>query len=144
MEIIERTKKVAKNKSNIESVIGIDTDREIISLYTINGSDKSSINYLMSGYKAKPFSSEFYDKLGAVLGQFREDHPNNPMQKVTIVLPDNTVLTDMETCPALTRRRLTPLSLRRCRISTATALTSSSTVFSLTSQSRWLHMPLPR
>ena len=97
---------MAKNKSNIESVIGIDTDREIISLYTINGSDKSSINYLMSGYKAKPFSSEFYDKLGAVLGQFREDHPNNPMQKVTIVLPDNTVLTDMVNLPSINKKAL--------------------------------------
>ncbi len=95
-----------QKKVNIESVIGIDTDREVISLYSITGSDKSSINYLMSGYKAKPFSHEFYDKLGAVLGQFREDHPNNPMQKVTIVLPDSAVLTDMINLPAINKKAI--------------------------------------
>ena len=105
MEISERTKKVAKQKTvNIESVIGIDAEKEVISLYSINGSDKSSINYLMSGFKAKPFSHEFYDKLGSVLGQFREDHPNNPMQKVTIVLPDSAVLTDMINLPAINKK----------------------------------------
>lgn len=105
MEIIERTKKVAKQKTvNIESVIGIDAEKEVISLYSITGSDKSSINYLMSGFKARPFSHEFYDKLGAVLGQFREDHPNNPMQKVTIVLPDQAVLTDMINLPAINKK----------------------------------------
>ena len=97
---------MAKNNTNIESVIGIDTDKEIISLYSINGTDKSSINCLMSGYKAKPFTSEFYDKLGAILGQFREDHPGNPMQKVTIVLPDNVVLTDMVNLPPISKKAL--------------------------------------
>ena len=58
----------------------------------------------MSGFKAKPFSSEFYDKLGSVLGQFREDHPNIPMQKVTIVLPDSAVLTDMINLPAINKK----------------------------------------
>ena len=107
MEISERTKKVAKQKTvNIESVIGIDADREIVSLYSITGSDKSSINYQMSGFKAKPFSHEFYDKLGAILGQFREDHPNIPMQKVSIVLPDSAVLTDMVNLPAINKKAI--------------------------------------
>lgn len=97
---------MAKNKINIESVIGIDAEKEVISLYSITGSDKSSINYLMSGFKAKPFSHEFYDKLGAVLGQFREDHPNNPMQKVTVVLPDSAVLTDMVNLPAINKKAI--------------------------------------
>ena len=96
---------MAKQKTiNIESVIGIDADREVISLYSMTGSDKSSINYQMSNYKAKIFSGEFYDKLGAVLGQFREDHPNIPMQKVTIVLPDSAVLTDMINLPAINKK----------------------------------------
>ena len=97
---------MAKKKSNIQSVIGIDTDREIISLYSMTGSDKSSINYLMSGYKAKPFSPEFYDKIGAILGQFREDHPNLDMQQVTVVLPDSAVLTDMVNLPPINKKAL--------------------------------------
>ncbi len=97
---------MAKKKSNIESIIGIDTDREIISLYSIDGNDKSTINYLISGYKARPFSPEFYEKVGAILGQFREDHPNQPMQKVTIVLPDSAVLTDMVNLPPISKKAL--------------------------------------
>ena len=93
-------------KNTMASVIGIDTDREIISLYSMNGTDKGSINYLMSGYKAKPFSPEFYDKLGTVLGQFREDHPNNPMQKVTVVLPDTAILTDMINLPIINKKAM--------------------------------------
>lgn len=98
---------MAKQKTvNIESVIGIDAEKEVISLYSITGSDKSSINYLMSGFKARPFTGEFYDKLGSILGQFREDHPNIPMQKVTIVLPDNAVLTDMVNLPAINKKAI--------------------------------------
>lgn len=108
MEIIERTKNVArsKDKNLIESVIGIDTDRELIHFYSAKNGDAKSINYLMCGYKAKPFSPEFYEKVGAILGQYRQDHPDDTMQKVAIVLSDSAVLTDTVNLPPINKKAL--------------------------------------
>lgn len=93
-------------KNTLESVIGIDTDREIVSLYSMDGADKNSITCLTSGFKARPFTPEFYDKLNNIIGQFREDHPNAAMQKVTVVLPDIAVLTDMVNLPIIDKKAM--------------------------------------
>lgn len=94
------------DKNVIESVIGIDTDRELIHFYSSKNGDYNSINYLMSGYKAKPFSPEFYEKISGVLAQYRQDHPDHPMQKVSIVLSDSVVLTDTVNLPPINRKAL--------------------------------------
>ena len=96
----------ATEKNVIESVIGIDTDRELIHFYSSNNGDYNSINYLMSSYKAKPFSPEFYEKIAAVLAQYRQDHPDHPMQKVSVVLSDSVVLTDTVNLPPISKKAL--------------------------------------
>ena len=108
MELNERTINVAKatEKNIFESVIGIDTDREVINFYSMQNGDNSTINYLMSGYKAKPFSPEFYEKLGHIIAQYREDHPDHPMQKVSIVLSDSVVLTDTVNLPIINKKAM--------------------------------------
>lgn len=95
-----------KNKISLESVIGIDTDREIIHFYSMESGNKDSINYHMQGYKAKPFSPEFYDKISSVLGQYREDHPDHTMQKVSVVLCDSAVLTDTVNLPLINKKAM--------------------------------------
>lgn len=97
---------IFKNKNALESVIGIDTDREIIHFYITEGGNKGSINYQMQGYKAKPFSPEFYDKLGNILAQYREDHPNHAMQKVSIVLSDSAALIDTVNLPVINKKAM--------------------------------------
>ena len=96
----------ATEKNVIESVIGIDTDREIIHFYSMQNGKTESINYLMSGYKAKPFSPEFYEKIGSILGQYREDHPDHFMQKVSVVLSDSVVLTDTVNLPIINKKAM--------------------------------------
>lgn len=99
--------KASKENTNVfESVIGIDTDREVINFYSMQNGDKATINYLMSGYKAKPFSNEFYEKLGHIISQYREEHPDHPMQKVSIVLSDSVVLTDTINLPIINKKAM--------------------------------------
>lgn len=95
-----------KNKNTLESVIGVDTDREIIHFYSMDGGNKETINYHMQGYKAKPFSPEFYDKISNILGQYREDHPDHTLQKVSIVLSDSVALTDTVNLPLINKKAM--------------------------------------
>ena len=96
----------AIEKNVIESVIGIDTERELIHFYSAQNGDYNSINYLMSGYRAKPFTPEFYEKVGAALAQHRQDHPDQPINKVSVVLPDSLVLTDTINLPPINKKAL--------------------------------------
>ena len=61
----------------------------------------SSINYFVGNYRARPFEKDFYEKLGSILDQYKESHPDVPMHRVSLVLPDNIVITDTLTVPAL-------------------------------------------
>ena len=90
----------------IDTVIGIDTDREVIQIYSKKADNKNVISYVMHGYKAKPFSSDFYSKLGAIIAQYRQDHPDHKLTKATVVLPDSAVLTDTVNIPIINKKAM--------------------------------------
>ena len=90
----------------IDTVIGIDTDREVIQIYSKKADQKNVISYVMHGYKAKPFSSDFYSKLGAIIAQYRQDHPDHKLTKATVVLPDSAVLTDTVNIPIINKKAM--------------------------------------
>ena len=91
----------------LESVIFIDTDRETVHFYTTkkNGA-KNEYNYHLASYKARPYSPEFYDKIGNVLANFRENHPDAPLQRVSLILSDSTVLTDTVNIPVINKKAM--------------------------------------
>ena len=93
-------------KNIIDTVIGIDTDREVIQIYSKKADQKNVISYVMHGYKAKPFSSDFYSKLGAIIAQYRQDHPDHKLTKATVVLPDSAVLTDTVNIPIINKKAM--------------------------------------
>ena len=93
-------------KNTIDTVIGIDTDREIIQIYSKKADQKNVISYVMHGYRAKPFSSDFYSKLGAIIAQYRQDHPDHKLARTSVVLPDSAVLTDMVNIPVINKKAM--------------------------------------
>ena len=95
-----------KNKIISESVVALDTDREIIHFYSMQNGDKNTINHQLHSLKAKPFSHEFYDKFSAVLGQYMEEHADLAVQKVSIVLSDAAVLTDTVNLPLINKKAM--------------------------------------
>ena len=68
--------------------------------------DKNSIDYFAGNYKARAFENEFYDKFADIVRKFRENHPNSPLQKVSLVLPDCVFLTDSVNIPVLNKRAM--------------------------------------
>ena len=91
---------------NVDTVIGVDTDRELIHIYSKKTGKKNSISHTMYNYKAKPFTSEFYDKLGVILGQFRQDNPEQKLQRASVVLSDSAVLTDTISIPVINKKAM--------------------------------------
>ena len=87
-------------EKNFDSVIGIDTDKGKVHFYSTKKGDKTAISYFVGGFKAKPFSKAFYDKLSGMIEKYRESN-QNALQKVSIVLSDSTVLTDMVNLPVI-------------------------------------------
>lgn len=90
----------------LESVISIDTDKEIIHLYSMQNGDKNSINYFVVNYKARPFDEEFFEKLGNILKQYRENFPAVPLQKVSLLLPDSMCLMDTVAVPFMQKNKM--------------------------------------
>ena len=89
-----------------DTVIGIDTDREIIQIYSKKTGKKNAISHVTHGYKARPFTSDFYDKLGAVIAQYRQDHPEQKLTKASVVLSDSAVLTDTVNLPIINKKAM--------------------------------------
>ena len=107
----------------LESVISIDTENEIIHLYSRPGGgaeivpvkanktleeqqEERKINYHVVSYKAAPYSDEFFTKFQEMIKQYREDFPNVPMQRVSVVLPDTSCLTDTITIPTMQKKMM--------------------------------------
>ena len=78
----------------------------MIHLYSMKNGAKSSINYFVGNYRARPFEKDFYEKLGSILDQYKESHPDVPMHRVSLILPDTIVITDTLTVPALGARAM--------------------------------------
>jgi len=93
-------------EKNLESVIGIDTDKGVVHFYSANKGERDSIKYFAGNYKAKPFSKEFYDKLGDIIARYRESNPAGSLQRVSLVLSDSTVLTDTVNLPIINKRAM--------------------------------------
>lgn len=90
----------------VGAVIGIDTDREVIHIYSKKKGKKNAISHAMYNYKAKPYTSEFYDKLGGIIAGYRQEYPDQNIQRVSVVLSDSAVLTDTINIPMINRKAM--------------------------------------
>lgn len=93
-------------EKSLQAVMGLDPDGGLVHLYTMEKGQKHTIRSFMANCRAKPFSAEYFDKLGHVLAQFRQDHPDLALQQISVVVPDRVVLTDAIQLPALRRKAM--------------------------------------
>lgn len=89
-----------------ESVLYLDTENELFHIYTMTDGAWDSLSCYLGNYKAKPFSADFYLKLGETLDSFRESHPDVPLQKLSVVLPDSVIITDTLNVPTIGKRAM--------------------------------------
>ncbi len=92
-------------EKNFNSVIGIDTEKGKVHFYSAEKGNKNAISYFVGSYRAKPFSKGFYEKLSGMIEKYRESN-SSALQKVSIVLSDTTVLTDMVNLPIIHKKAM--------------------------------------
>ena len=92
-------------EKNYNSVIGIDTEKGKVHFYSTDKRNKGDISYFVGSYKAKAFSKGFYEKLSSMIEKYRESN-SSALQKVSIVLSDSTVLTDMVNLPIIHKKAM--------------------------------------
>lgn len=88
-------------KSLISTTISIDTDRSVFHFYSMIGNDKSTIAHHIKGYAGTRFDDDFFGKFKEAVKEFVADNPSESIQKITVVLPDNAVLTDAVRIPTM-------------------------------------------
>lgn len=93
-------------EKSLQAVMGLDPDRGMVYLYTMEKGQKHAIRSFVANCREKPFSAEYFEKLGHVLTQFRQEHPFLALQQVSVVVPDRAVLTDTIHLPALRKKAM--------------------------------------
>lgn len=88
-------------KLNYSTTIAIDSERSAFHFYTMLGKDKSTIAHHIKSYSGGHLDDAFFAKFKEAVKSFAQDTPSETIQKVTVVLPDNAVLTDTVRIPTM-------------------------------------------
>ena len=88
-------------KSNYSTTIAIDTERSAFHFYSMIGNDKSTITHHIKSYAGGQLNEDFFKKFKEAVKEFAANTPSETVRKVTVVLPDNAVLTDTVKIPTM-------------------------------------------
>lgn len=88
-------------KQNYSTTIAIDTERSAIHFYSMIGNDKSTIAHHIKSYAGGQLDEHFFDRFKEAVKEFAQDTPSETVRKVTVILPDNAVLTDTVRIPTM-------------------------------------------
>lgn len=88
-------------KQNYSTTIAIDAERSVIHFYSMIDNDKSTITHYVKGYVGGKLDEHFFNRFREVVKEFAEDTPSETVRKVTVILPDNAVLTDIIRIPTM-------------------------------------------
>lgn len=88
-------------KSNFSTTIAIDTERSAFHFYSMVGDDKSTIAHYIKNYSGAQFDEEFFKQFKDAIKDFAASNPSENVRKVTVVLPDNAVVTDTVKVPSM-------------------------------------------
>lgn len=82
-------------RSTYSTTIEIDSERSVFHFYSMRGNDKSTISHSIKNYASGPMDEMFFEKFKEAVKAFAEDNPSQSVRKVTVILPDSAVLTDV-------------------------------------------------
>ncbi len=88
-------------KSNYSTTIAIDAERSAFHFYSMIGNDRSTIAHHIKSYAGGQFNDDFFEKFKEAVKEFAENTPSETVRKVTVILPDNAVLTDTVRIPTM-------------------------------------------
>lgn len=88
-------------KQNYSTTIAIDAERSVIHFYSMMGNDKSTIVHNIKSYVGGKLDEHFFERFQKVVKEFAQDTPSETVRKITVILPDNAVLTDTMRIPTM-------------------------------------------
>lgn len=88
-------------KSQYSMTLAIDSTREVFHCYSMLGDDVATISHKIAGYSGQLFDNDFIKTLKSAIKQFVEDTPFESSKKITVVLPDDVVITDVIKIPTM-------------------------------------------
>lgn len=87
------------------TTIAIEPQHRAIHFYTALGSGKNShksaLTHSVKNYSSGYFDDEFFQQFKAALTDFVREHPWDGIRKITVLLPDSVVITDVIELPTL-------------------------------------------
>lgn len=87
--------------SDYSTVIAIDAERSAIHFYSMFGSDKGTIAHHIKSYAGGRLDDHFFARFKEAVKEFAQDNPSEAVRKVTVILPDNAVVTDTVRIPTM-------------------------------------------
>lgn len=93
-----------KAEAALTSVITVDAQTDTIGFYTMNDSDRDSIQGYRAKCKVGVIDDAFLSKFDEILKRFCEKYPQVSLQKTALVLPDYLFLLDTVKVPAINRK----------------------------------------
>lgn len=88
-------------KQTYSTTIAIDAERSAIHFYSMFGNDKSTIAHHIKSYAGGRLDEHFFERFKEAVKAFAQDTPSKTVRKVTVILPDNAVLTDTVRIPTM-------------------------------------------
>lgn len=98
-------------KSDFLTTISIDSERSIFHFCSILGNDKKTIEHSVKNYAGNRFDGDFFEKFKKALTDYSHSTPSDAVRKVTIVLPDSAVMTDIVRIPTMKSKMQTKKAL---------------------------------
>ena len=88
-------------KSNYLTTIAIDTNHAAIHFYSMVGNDKNTITHNIKSYAGVKLDENFFEKFKEAVNDFTANTPSDSIRKVSVILPDSAVLTDLIKVPTV-------------------------------------------
>lgn len=86
---------------NYSTTIAIDTQRSVIHFYSMNDNNVSSITHTIKSYPGGQLDDVFFQRFKDAVRDYTKQAPSESVRKITVILPDNAVLTDMVKIPTM-------------------------------------------
>jgi len=86
---------------NYTTTIAIDTNLSAFHFYSMVGNNVATIAHHIKSFTGSLFNEEFFNKFKEAIKEFTQKTPSESVRKVTVILPDNAVLTDTVRIPTM-------------------------------------------
>lgn len=91
-------------ENSTKTVIAIDAEYKTIRFYYKNQDGKIKLSSTI--FTSEPFTKPFYDEFGKIVASLSQSFPSMQTKKVTLLIPDSVVFTDVINIPIVNKRQM--------------------------------------